>query len=213
MRIKICGITDPEDAKAAVRSGAHAVGFVFAEKSPRHISRDRVREIVSCLPPFVESVGVFVNESHDRVRDLIDYCGLDLVQFHGEEDPGYCRAFMPRAIKAFRVRDVSVVKEIRAYRASVRAVLVDSWSSKAHGGTGKAFDWDIAREVVEEVEMPVLLAGGLDSSSVAEAVAMVRPFGVDVSSGVETAPGRKDRKLIREFINKVNEVAKRVADS
>ncbi len=208
IRIKICGITTFQDAKAAVSFGAHALGFILVRKSPRYVDPDRVRDIVRQLPPFVQSVGVFVNEDPGRVGELISHCGLDLVQFHGEESPSCCKRFETRAVKAFRVKGIDILDEIRAYEGSVRAVLLDSWSSGAHGGTGKSFDWSIARRVVEALTVPVILAGGLDVSTVSKAISLARPFGVDVSSGVEKAPGIKDRELVKEFIKKVNQAAK-----
>ena len=208
VRIKICGITTLQDAKAAVSFGAHALGFILVKKSPRYVEPDRVRDIVRQLPPFVQSVGVFVNEDPGRVGELISHCGLDLVQFHGEEPPSCCKRFEARAVKAFRVRDLDILDEIRAYEGSVRAILLDSWSKRAHGGTGKSFDWSIARKAVEALDLPVILAGGLDVSTVSKAISLVRPFGVDVSSGVEKAPGVKDKELVKEFIKRVNKAAK-----
>jgi len=212
VRIKICGITSLEDAEAAVCFGAHALGFILVRKSPRFVEPEKVRQIISRLPPFVQSVGIFVNEDPGRVSELIEFCGLDLVQFHGEEPPDYCRAFGTRAIKAFRVRDLEILREIEPYVSGVRAVLLDSFSSKARGGTGKAFDWDIARKVVETVPLPVILAGGLGADTVQEAIHKVRPFAVDVSSGVEKAPGKKDKKLVKKFTKRVKEAAKGVID-
>ncbi len=208
IRIKICGITTLQDAKAAVSFGAHALGFILVKKSPRYVEPDRVRDIIREIPPFVQSVGVFVNEDPGRVGELISHCGLDLVQFHGEESPSCCKRFETRAVKAFRVKDIDILNEIRTYEGSVRAILLDSWSSRAHGGTGKSFDWSIARKVVEAVDPPVILAGGLDVSTVSKAISQVRPFGVDVSSGVEKAPGVKDKELVKEFIKRVNKAAK-----
>ena len=211
VRIKICGITTLEDALAAVQYGTNALGFILVKKSPRYVSPEKVRAIVSSLPPFIQTVGVFVNESPQEVRHLIEYCGLDLVQFHGEESPDYCKAFSTRAIKALRVKDASAIEEIDSYRDCVRGILLDSWSSKAHGGTGKRFDWDLARQALDnKAGLPVILAGGLDVSSVQDAILKVRPFGVDVSSGVEVSPGKKDKKLVKDFIKRVKEAAQRV---
>jgi len=199
-----------EDGLAAIRYGANALGFILVKKSPRYVEPDQIRFIISSLPPLVQTVGVFVNEKPRRVRELVEYCGLDLVQFHGEESPEQCGIFSTRAIKAFRVKDSSVLHEIDAYQGKVRAVLLDSWSSKAHGGTGKRFNWAIARQIVASSKVPVILAGGLNADSVEEAVRQVKPFGVDVSSGVEVSPGIKDKKLMKDFIKRVREAAKEI---
>ena len=200
VRVKICGLTRPDEALAVCEAGADAVGFVFAEKSPRLVSKEEVRQIVKKLPPFVQTVGVFVNESVEVIRDITRFCGLDLVQLHGGEPPGFCKLLAPRVIKAFRVRDRSVLREIEDYRGKVRGILLDAWSRNMHGGTGRAFDWQIAREAVSSAGMPVILAGGLDPDTIGDAVSRVRPWGVDVSSGVETSPGRKDIQRVKRFL-------------
>jgi phosphoribosylanthranilate isomerase len=192
-RIKICGITNLEDAMAAVQCGADALGFVFAE-SPRRIEPKKAKEIISRVPPFINTVGVFVDEPADRVWEIALTCRLDALQFHGHESPEYCRGFDKRVIKAFRVKDRTIVEAIVRY--DVDAVLLDS---SGGGGTGRSFDWDLVRGI----EGHIILAGGLTPDNVGEAIEKVRPYAVDVSTGVENHPGKKDRRKIEEFIRNV----------
>ena len=201
VKIKICGLTDPLEAKAAAEAGANAIGMVFA-KSPRKIDPDRAREIIQVLPPMVQTVGVFVNQSPEEIKAVIDYCGLDLVQLHGEETPETCKYLAPRVIKAWRIRTMADIQDLIPYQGVVRAFLLDAWSPKAHGGTGETFDWSIAIEAKNVLSRPVILAGGLNPENVAQAVKQVRPWGVDVSSGVETAPGKKDLHMVADFIRR-----------
>jgi phosphoribosylanthranilate isomerase len=196
VRVKICGITNPEDALAAVEAGADALGFVFFLGSPRCISPEQAAVIIRRLPPFVQTVGLFVNEEPATVNLVADRCGLDLVQLHGEETPDYCTAVRRRIIKAFRVKDASSLDELSNYR--VAAPLLDAWSPSAHGGTGTTFNWDIAAAAA--ASQAIILAGGLTPENVAGAIAAVRPYAVDVSSGVESAPGKKDAGLVSRFI-------------
>ncbi len=199
-RIKVCGLTDPIQARSVCEAGADAVGLVFAPKSPRFVSREDARQMIKKLPPFVQTVGVFVDESLEVIRDMVNFCGLDLVQLHGNEAPGFCKLLAPRVIKAFRVKDQGVLKEIENYQGKVRGILLDSWSGKSQGGTGKRFDWEIARRVVSSFTLPVILAGGLDCGNVREAVSRVHPWGLDVSSRVEISPGVKDMEKVKQFI-------------
>jgi phosphoribosylanthranilate isomerase len=196
VRVKICGITNPEDALMAVEAGADALGFVFFRGSPRFISPEQAAAIIRRLPPFVQMVGLFVNEEPATVNTVADQCGLDLVQLHGEESPDYCAAVKRRVIKAFRVKEAFTLEDITNYR--VAACLLDAWSPAAHGGTGTTFNWDIAARAAASHR--IILAGGLTPDNVVEAIATVNPYAVDVSSGVESAPGKKDATLIRAFI-------------
>ncbi len=180
----------------AVEAGADALGFVFFQGSPRCISPEKAAAIIRSLPPFVQTVGLFVNEKPATVNLVADQCGLDLVQLHGEESPDYCAVVKRRIIKAFRVRDASSLDDMPDYR--VAGCLLDAWSPAAHGGTGTTFNWDIAARAA--ASHPIILAGGLTPENVAEAVATVKPYAVDVSSGVESAPGIKDAGLVRAFI-------------
>jgi phosphoribosylanthranilate isomerase len=196
-RIKICGITNLADAQAAVAAGADALGFNFYEGSPRHVSLKTAAEISKQLPPFVMRAGVFVNAEADLVTRAIGECNLSLLQFHGDEPPEFCTQFGLMSMKAFRIRDVESLKEIPNYPTD--AYLLDAYSPEARGGTGEKFNWNLAIEA-QKFGKPVFLAGGLTPENVADAVRKVRPFGVDVSSGVESSPGKKDHAKIRAFI-------------
>jgi phosphoribosylanthranilate isomerase len=196
-RVKICGITNLADALAAIEAGADALGLNFYEKSPRHVSVKTGAEISKQIPPFIMRAGVFVNADEDLVTRAIGGCGLSLLQFHGDETPEFCTQFGLMSMKAFRIRDVELLKEISNY--ATEAYLLDAYSPDARGGTGERFNWDLAIEA-QKFGKPVFLAGGLTPENVAAAVRKVRPFGVDVSSGVESSPGKKDHAKIRAFI-------------
>jgi phosphoribosylanthranilate isomerase len=197
VRVKICGITCVEDALQAVQAGADALGFVFYERSPRNLAQDRAASIISELPPFVQAVGLFVNADAGFVNDTADRCRLDLVQLHGDEPPEFCEQIRRRVIKAFRVRDASSLTPVRDYR--VAGILLDAYSPGAFGGTGLSFNWELAGSANKFG--PVILAGGLTPDNVREAVEKVAPYAVDVSSGVESSPGKKDPQLVRKFVN------------
>lgn len=195
-RVKICGITRVEDALQAVACGADALGFVFYDKSPRCVTPEQVREIAASLPPLVTTVGLFVNAEQGVVRDVVDLCRLDAVQYHGDETPETCHCSPARAIKALRVKDATSLQGHEAFKVS--ALLLDAWSDDAYGGTGKSFSWQLAAEVASQ--RSVILAGGLTADNVADAVAAVQPYAVDVSSGVELSPGEKDPEKVAAFI-------------
>lgn len=197
-RIKICGITNVEDAMAAVKLGADAIGFVFAG-SQRKIDRDTARKISQCLPPFVSKIGVFVDEQSEEVRETAGYCGLDAVQLHGDESPAYLEALNLPVIKAFRVKDHSILEQIRVY--NLPHILLDTYVGDQSGGTGKSFDWDIARQA--NALGRVILGGGLNGDNIENALITACPFAVDVSSGVEASPGKKDMRKLETFITKV----------
>jgi len=198
VRVKICGITSLEDARSAVEAGADALGFVFYEKSPRNINPLQAAKIIAALPPFVQAVGLFVNEEAERINWTADFCGLDMVQLHGDEEPEDCAEVNRRVIKAFRVKDAASIEGLKKYQ--VAGYLLDAWCQDAYGGTGKRFNWDLAAGASKYG--PVILAGGLDPENVAEAVRTVHPYAVDVSSGVESEPGKKDQEKVREFIRR-----------
>ena len=204
VRVKICGITNLADAQAAAEAGADALGFVFYEKSPRFISIKTAAEISRALPPFIMRVGVFVNPPKELVSKAIAECGLNLLQFHGDEPPEFCMQFGLMSMKAFRIRDAGSLKGLPKYKTD--AWLLDAYSSDTLGGTGEVFNWDLAIEA-QKTGRPVFLAGGLTPENVADAVRKVRPFGVDVSSGVESSPGKKDHAKVRAFINAVKTIA------
>jgi phosphoribosylanthranilate isomerase len=200
MKIKICGITNTEDAGVAVAAGADALGFVMYRKSPRWVEPTVARSIIAGLPPFVFPVGVFVNEEAERVRALMDECGFALAQLHGDESALYCQNLGRPALKALRLKDRGTFLALAEFqgRANVRGVLIDAFSDQAYGGTGKTVDWTLAQEAARLI--PIILAGGLTPTNVAEAIAQVRPYGVDVSSGVEQSPGKKDPNKVKAFI-------------
>jgi len=202
VRVKICGITNSEDALLAIEAGADALGFVFFQGSPRYISPEKAADIIRRLPPFVQTVGLFVNEEPATVNSVADLCGLDVIQLHGEETPGYCESVRRRVIKAFRVKDIRTLDSLAQYQVS--GCLLDAWSPAARGGTGLTFNWDIAAEATKRGHR-IVLAGGLTPDNVAECIRQVRPYGVDVSSGVESAPGLKDASSIRLFIERAKQ--------
>ncbi|MCS6896787.1 MAG: phosphoribosylanthranilate isomerase, partial [Nitrospira sp.] len=185
VKVKICGITNGEDARVAVEAGADALGFVMYRKSPRHVRAETAKAIVASLPPLVVPVGVFVNEEADLVRKLMDECGFALAQLHGDETSSYCQALGRPAIKAVRLKDRSSLLAVAEFhgRAEVRGFVVDAFSDDAYGGTGRTVDWTLATEIARTT--PILLAGGLTPDNVGDAIRAVRPYGVDVSSGVE----------------------------
>lgn len=198
-RIKICGITNLKDALVAVELGADALGFVFAE-SPRRIGPEVASQIIRSLPPFITVVGLFVDERAEVVREIMKECRLDALQFHGNESPDYCKLFPRKMIKAFRIKDEETLKTISSYK--VNAYLLDAYVEGMAGGTGETFNWNLAIEA-KKIGPPIILAGGLGPDNVVEAVRKVRPYGVDVSSQIEKAPGKKDHKKMRAFIEAV----------
>ncbi len=195
--IKICGITRAADAHAASDAGADALGFMFYAPSKRAIEPAAAGEIIRALPPSIAKVGVFVNPTAEFVREAMATSGIDTLQFHGEEAPEFCAQFGLPFLKAFRIKDRTSLDACAPFRDC--AWLLDSHVDGAQGGTGVVFDWDVAREATR-LNRKVIVAGGLKPETVAEAVRQVRPYGVDVSSGVESAPGKKDHRKIRDFI-------------
>ena len=203
IKIKICGITNAQDAEAAVTAGADALGFVFYAQSPRCIEPAVAKRIIAQLPPFVLPVGVFVNHDRDTILKLFDECGLAFAQLHGEETPTFCESLGRPVLRALRLRDRGSLLALAEYkgRMGVRGFVVDTFSTKAYGGTGQTGDWFLAREVAQVA--PILLAGGLTPNNVQEAIRQVQPYGVDVSSGVEEHPGQKNHEMIRAFTQAV----------
>jgi phosphoribosylanthranilate isomerase len=199
--IKICGITKLEDAENAIFFGADALGFVFAE-SPRKVDPKKAKEILASIKGKVLSVGVFLNESARRVEETAEYCGLDVVQLHGDEAPSYCANIkVDSIIKAFRIKDTASLKAIKGYD-NVFAYLLDTFSKDRYGGTGRAFDWDIAVKA-KSLGKPIILSGGLNSGNIGEAIKVVRPYGVDISSSIESKPGKKDAGLMKHIIEEI----------
>ena len=207
IKVKVCGITNAEDALAAVEAGADALGFIFYEKSPRYVVPGVAANIIAELPPLVTPVGVFVNEGMATVRSIMDTCGLAMAQLHGDENVSYCRELARPAMKALRLRDRGSLLALAEYqgRGGVRGFVLDAFSELSYGGTGQITDWGLAADVAKST--PILLAGGLTPDNVTEAIHTVRPYGVDVSSGVESAPGKKDRAKMRAFVDAVRVVS------
>lgn len=201
IKVKICGITNIEDALLAADLGADALGFIFAE-SPRQIDSEKARAIIHELPPFVKTVGVFVNEEPEKIKEIQLECGLDLVQLHGDESPEQCRNLMPYSIKSFRIKDETGIKGIDKYKGAVRAILLDTYQKGKAGGTGKTFDWSLAIKV-KEIEIPIILAGGLSPENIQEAIATVKPYAVDVSSSIEEKPGKKNPDRMKALFEKI----------
>ncbi len=199
IKIKICGITNLQDAEAAVEAGADALGFVFYPKSPRAIEPAVAKRIIANLPPFVLPVGVFVNHDLAAIRNVFDECGLTLAQLHGDETPTFCEALKRPVLRALRLRDRSSLLSLAEYkgRIGIKGFVIDAFSSQAYGGTGQTVDWSLAREVA--MVTPIILAGGLTPTNVQEAIQHVQPYGVDVSSGVGETPQKKDHDKIRAF--------------
>ena len=209
IRIKMCGTTSPEDAMAAVDAGVDALGFIFYEKSPRNVDPEVVRLIIEQLPPFVDTVGVFVDRDREEVEEIIRYCRLGYAQLHGKESPKYCERLARFAapcqiLKALRVGDHLRAGDIAPYSDYVTGFLLDTYHKNMMGGTGESFDWSIIERLA--MKKPYILAGGLDADNVARAIKAVRPYAVDVNSGVEKSPGQKDHELITDFVNKVRQL-------
>jgi phosphoribosylanthranilate isomerase len=208
--VKICGITSPAAAVAAARAGADAIGLVFYAPSPRAVSVEEAQEIVAALPPFVSAVGLFVNAAPSLVDKVLSAVPLDLLQFHGDESPADCDRYGKPWMKAIRVRPDTYIAGVMDDFHKARGILLDAWHEDLYGGSGKTFDWNLVQPGQDEagtVEASrIILAGGLKPDNVAEAIRTVRPWGVDVSSGVETAPGVKSEPLINAFMREVQRV-------
>ena len=202
VRSKICGITRIEDALAVVEAGADAIGLVFYGKSPRAVSVEQAAAILHALPPFVTTVGLFVDMPRDELQQLLQRLPLDLLQFHGDESPADCEGFGRPYIKALRVRPGEDVAAAMAPYTGARGILLDTFVEGVPGGTGASFDWSL---VPEDAAKPIILAGGLDSDNVARAIRQVRPYAVDVSGGVEASKGIKDADKIRAFVRAVRD--------
>ena len=202
IRVKICGITDIDDAMAAVDFGADALGFVFFKGSPRYVTAEQASSIIRRLPPFITTVGVFVDEPVHEIERTIAATCLDIVQLHGDESPDACQSSR-RIVKAIRVKSIDSLEPLKNFRGRVSAFLLDAYAPDALGGTGLKFNWDIAIEAKSFGR--IILAGGLTPENIQDAVRHVRPHGVDVSSGVERVKGRKDLNKMKLFIERAKE--------
>lgn len=204
IKIKICGITNLDDALAAATLGADALGFIFYKKSPRYIEPEKAAEIISQLPPIIMPVGLFVNEREEKIREVQALTCIQTIQLHGDESPEFCQRFGARVIKAFQIKDKESVKHMAQYH--VGAFLLDSYRDGQRGGTGTTFDWHLA--VVAKTFGRVILAGGLTPENAAEAAKLVQPYGVDVAGGVEREKGIKDHAKLKKFITEVRRVTR-----
>jgi phosphoribosylanthranilate isomerase len=200
-RIKICGITRLEDARGAVKAGADAIGLVFHAASPRAVAPEQAAAIVKQLPPFITTVGLFVDASRERVAEVLNTVPLDLLQFHGEEAPEACSGHGRPWIKAIRMRDSVDLEQMRERYSEASGLLLDTYRAGVPGGTGERFDWD---RIPPRLRSEIILAGGLSPQNVEQAVRQVRPYAVDVSGGVEAAKGIKDADKMAAFIAGVN---------
>lgn len=202
MQVKICGITNIEDALCAGENGAAAVGFIFYPPSQRYIDPQKAGEIIDRLPEHLVKVGVFVNETAEEVKRIFDYCGLDMLQLHGDESPDYCRQFTTgRIIKAMELNTVEDIETASRYDAA--AILVDSRHAGLYGGTGITSNWELAGRVTK----PLILSGGLNEGNIIEALHRVKPAALDINSGVESAPGKKDHAKIERIMQIIKDEA------
>lgn len=204
VKIKFCGITNKQDAIKAAEFGVDMLGFVFYKKSKRYVEPKTVRDIVNELPPYIAKVGVFVDEDAQKVSEIMQDCLLDMLQFHGEESPAYCDMFKDsyKVIKAFRIKDKNSLKGINDYNADY--YMLDTYSPKTAGGTAKVFDWNLIEGY--ELLRPVILSGGLIPENVRQAIQKVSPYGIDVSSGIESSVGKKDPGLMKKFVENVRKI-------
>ena len=205
VKIKICGITNLEDALNSVKAGCNALGFVFYRKSPRYITPDEARQIIKHIPAHILKIGVFVNAEEKTIKRIARLCNLDMVQFHGNESPEFCKKFKGyKIIKAFRVKDKIELKNLLSYKTF--AYLFDTFVKSKIGGTGKKFNWTRVRHL-KDLRKPIFLSGGLNAKNVTEAIKQVRPDWLDVSTSVEIKPGKKDYNKVKEFIEVVKKTA------
>ena len=195
--VKICGITSQTDARAAAEAEADAIGLMFYKESPRHVTIEQAKEICEVLPAHIMRVGVFVNTDEALINRALSECLLNILQFHGDETPEDCAQYPVMTLKAFRVQGPETLEQMKDY--STAGFLLDAYTKEARGGTGEKFNWDLAVQA-QQLRKPVFLAGGLTPDNVAEAVRKVEPFGVDVSSGVESEPGIKDPEKLAAFV-------------
>jgi len=199
IKIKICGITNIEDARAAYDLGADALGFIFYKDSKRYVAPGTVKDIISELPPFITKVGVFVKSDLNEILSIKEKTGIDIAQLHGDETPEFCISIPFKVIKVIRVKDKSDLGQVAQY--SDQDILFDTYSDKEYGGTGESFNWEVLKDL--SLSRNIILSGGLNPDNVLDAVKIVRPYAVDVSSGVESEPGKKDHKKIKQFIEAI----------
>lgn len=199
LKIKICGITNNEDAQHAANLGADAIGFIFVKDSPRSISLDQAEEISLFLPPFVTVVGVFANADAKFIETAVQRCKLDIIQLHGNEPPNFCLQLPRRVIKTIHINSLEDIQQIPNYQGFASAILLDTKTPNKLGGTGQTFDWGLAIKA-KEYELPIILAGGLNTENIKKAIKLVNPYGIDMASGVESQVGKKDYNKLKEAI-------------
>ncbi len=202
VRVKICGITSAQQAIQVAEAGADAIGLVMA-KSPRQVDDGKAAEIVKAIAPFVQTVAVFVNPGEDEVKKALYDLGIDMIQLHGNESPTFCKRFSTKVVKAWRVKGMDDLAQLKEYEECIRGFLLDTWDPNQAGGTGRTFDWAIGTEAVKVLSKPVILAGGLGPENIKAAIEAVRPWGVDASSSLEDAPGVKNLRKVRAFVDAV----------
>ncbi len=201
MKIKICGFTQAQNASDAAMLGIDAIGLVFYEKSPRHVNMGQALEIVQALPPFINRVGLFVNADSSFIDEVLCEVPLDTLQFHGDELPQECAQYAMPFVKALRVNEQTNIVQLAQDYQQASGLLLDAYNSNVYGGTGESFDWSLANV---NIDLPIILAGGLSPITVADAISQVSPYAVDVSSGVESSKGIKDIEKIKQFIKQAN---------
>ncbi len=202
MKVKVCGITNKDDALKVAYYGASAVGFIFHKKSPRYVSPSRAKKIIAELPPFIIPVGVFVNLSEKAINDICRFTKINTIQLHGDESAAFCKRMKKnyKVIKVFRVDEFFDINMVKKF--DVDAYLFDTFVPDVHGGTGKVFNWDLIKG--QKLDKPVILSGGLKSDNIQKAIKEVSPYAIDVSSGLEKSPGIKDARKIRTFFDLIN---------
>ncbi|WP_428086607.1 phosphoribosylanthranilate isomerase [Candidatus Thioglobus sp.] len=201
MKIKVCGFTQPQNARDAAMLGIDAIGLVFYDKSPRHVDINQAIDIVQALPPFINRVGLFVNANAGFIDEVLCEVALDTLQFHGDESVQECEQYAMPFIKALRVSKKTNIPQLAQEYQQASGLLLDAYSANSYGGTGEAFDWNLAKV---EIDLPIILAGGLNPATAAQAIKQVKPYALDVSSGVESAKGVKDIEKIKQFIRQAN---------
>lgn len=205
MKIKICGITNKEDALNAIALNVSALGFIFYKNSPRYVSPRKVEEFMLNIPPFINTVGVFVDSEYEEVVSITKQCRLTTIQFHGNESPELCSRFKLPIIKAIPVLNSDDLIKIPSYKGIANGILLDTKVENIHGGTGRTFDWGLALEA-KEYDTPLILSGGINAENIASAIKLVNPYAIDLSSGVEREPGIKDYNKMRELIQVVENI-------
>ncbi|MEW6170221.1 MAG: phosphoribosylanthranilate isomerase [Candidatus Omnitrophota bacterium] len=201
LKIKICGITNLKDALTAIKESADTLGFIFYKKSPRYINPQKAKKIIEKLPSRINKVGVFVNEKERLVKKIVRNCKLNILQFHGNESPSYCQRFRDyKVIKAFRIKNRNSLKDIPKYK--VDYYLLDTYQKNKIGGTGETFDWELIK-LVKKIKKPIILSGGLNPNNITKAIKKTKPNAIDLSSGVEKYPGKKDSGLLKKLFKKI----------